>query len=73
MKVLPTFRPDKGVEINKATFVPFVKELEGVAKDHLHLMKNMKALEGRVKYFHENGCRISDHGLAEIPFATYDQ
>ena len=25
VKVLPTFRPDKGLEINKDTFVPFVK------------------------------------------------
>ena len=25
VKVLPTFRPDKGLEINKDTFIPFVK------------------------------------------------
>ena len=30
VKVLPTFRPDKGLEINKDTFVPFVKQLEEV-------------------------------------------
>ena len=30
VKVLPTFRPDKGLEINKETFVPFVKQLEKV-------------------------------------------
>ena len=25
VKVLPSFRPDKGLEINKDTFVPFVE------------------------------------------------
>ena len=30
VKVLPTFRPDKGLEINKDTFIPFVKQLEKV-------------------------------------------
>ena len=33
----------------------------------------VQALEERVQYFHEKGCRISDHGLGEIPFATYDE
>ena len=28
VKVLPTFRPDKGLEINKDTFVPFVNNLK---------------------------------------------
>ena len=35
VKVLPTFRPDKGLEINKDTFVPFVKQLEKVTNKSL--------------------------------------
>ena len=35
VKVLPTFRPDKGLEINKDTFVPFVKRLEKVTNKSL--------------------------------------
>ena len=44
VKVLPTFRPDKGVEINKDTFVPFVKQLEKVTNKSLHPLTNMYKL-----------------------------
>ncbi len=74
VKVLPTFRPDKGLEINKETFVPFVKQLEQVTNQSFSSFEGyVQALEGRVQYFHEKGCRISDHGLSEIPFAKFDQ
>jgi glucuronate isomerase len=74
VKVLPTFRPDKGVEINKDTFVPFVKQLEKVTNKSLTTFNEyVEALEERVQYFHERGGRISDHGLGEIPFASYEE
>ena len=74
VKVLPTFRPDKGVEINKDTFVPFVKQLEKVTnKSITSFNEYVQALEERVQYFHERGGRISDHGLGEIPFASYEE
>ena len=74
VKVLPTFRPDKGVEINKDTFVPFVKQLEKVTNKSLTTFNEyVQALEERVQYFHERGGRISDHGLGEIPFASYEE
>ena len=73
VKVLPTFRPDKGLEINKDTFIPFVKQLEEVTnKSFSSFDEYVQALEGRVQYFHEKGCRISDHGLSEIPFAKFE-
>ena len=73
VKVLPTFRPDKGLEINKETFIPFVKGLEEVTKKSFSSFDEyVQALEGRVQYFHEKGCRISDHGLSEIPYAKFE-
>lgn len=70
-KVLPTFRPDKGIEINKDTFVGFVQQLEKVSNKQISSFDDyLKALEERVEYFHQKGGRISDHGLGEIPFAT---
>lgn len=73
-KVLPTFRPDKGLEINKETFVPFIEKLEEVTNKQLSSYEEFtKALEERVAYFHEKGCRISDHGLGEVPFASYTE
>lgn len=67
--VLPTFRPDKAFEVNKPTFVPFVETLErvtGTAIDSFEVLAN--TLIDRVTYFHEHGCRLADHGLAEIPY-----
>jgi glucuronate isomerase len=73
VKVLPTYRPDKGLEINKETFTPFVKQLEEVTKKSFSSFDEyVQALEGRVQYFHEKGCRIADHGLSEIPYAKFE-
>ncbi len=73
VKVLPTFRPDKGLEINKDTFVPFVEALKKVTNKGLtSYSEYIQALGERVQYFHEKGCRISDHGLSELPFAESD-
>lgn len=70
VKVLPTFRPDKGLEINKETFIPFVKTLEKVTNKELTTYAEyVQALGERLQYFHDKGCRIADHGLGEIPFA----
>jgi glucuronate isomerase len=73
VKVLPTYRPDKGLEINKETFTPFVKQLEEVTKKSFSSFDEyVQALEGRVQYFHEKGCRVADHGLSEIPYAKFE-
>ena len=56
VKVLPSFRPDKGLEINKATFIPFVETLEKVANKSLATYEEyIAALLDRVQYFHEKG------------------
>lgn len=74
VKVLPTFRPDKGLEINKDTFVEFVKNLEKVTNRIFSSFTDyLNALEERIQYFHDKGCRVSDHGLSEIPFAAFEE
>ncbi|WP_342433181.1 glucuronate isomerase [Neobacillus sp. FSL H8-0543] len=72
VKVLPTFRPDKGVEINKDSFTEFVEKLEAVINRKISSFEEyLTALEERVQYFHEKGGRLSDHGIGEIPFAAF--
>ena len=66
-KVLPTFRPDKAVEIGKETFIPYI-EAVGV-KSYDELVAWIKA---RIAYFNEYGCRLSDHALEYVPFAEGD-
>jgi glucuronate isomerase len=66
IKVLPTFRPDKalGVE-NPAAFNAWVNQLEIAAKTDANTYGTfLEALHKRHDYFHEKGCRLSDHGLS---------
>lgn len=69
-KVLPTFRPDRGLEITRATFLPWLgkmREVTGSAIDDYEGL--LAALEARIRFFHSVGCRISDHALDYVPYA----
>lgn len=62
--VLPSFRPDKASEIEKGEqFVLWIQKLEKTVNFPIYEFSNLiKALQERHDYFHEMGCRISDHG-----------
>ena len=66
-RVLPTFRPDKAVNIHKDTFLPYIEKTG--AKSYGELLEWLRE---RIGFFHENGCRLSDHGLDYVPFAEGD-
>ena len=67
VKVLPTYRPDKAVNIHKDTFLPYI------AQTGAKSLPELKAwLVASIDRFHENGCRLSDHGLDFIPYAKGD-
>ena len=66
-KILPTFRPDKAVEIGKDTFIPYI-EAVGV-KSYSELVAWIKA---RIEFFNDHGCRLSDHALEYVPFGIGD-
>lgn len=67
-KVLPTFRPDGALNVNLTTFAEWIGKLEGVCSKDITTYTNfLEALADRVEYFHEVGCRLSDHGL-DSPF-----
>jgi glucuronate isomerase len=69
-KVFPSFRPDSIIEINRPTFLEYIKMLEeivGFPIDHYDQL--LQAIEDRVHYFHKSGCRIADHGLESMPYA----
>jgi glucuronate isomerase len=64
IKILPSFRPDKATEIEKGqAFIDWIKKLEqSVGFSITDFSKLIKALNDRHDFFHEMGCRISDHG-----------
>ena len=66
-KILPTFRPDKAVEIGKETFLPYVEAIGIKSYDELE-----NWMVERINYFDSFGCRLSDHALEYVPFAIGD-
>ncbi|QUI25682.1 glucuronate isomerase [Vallitalea pronyensis] len=74
--VLPTFRPDKCVDIEKDTFLTWIEQLGKVAGYGIKNMEALlKALEERMDYFHQVGCRLADHGFGSVIYeeATIDE
>ena len=67
--VNPAFRPDKGIRIEKDEFIPWFNRLEELYGNKIDSIdKYTSALEGRIEFFHQVGCRISDHALDPVVF-----
>lgn len=66
-KILPTFRPDKAVEIGKETFIPYINSIGVKSYDELE-----KWIVEKIAFFHSMGCRLSDHALEYVPFGIGD-
>lgn len=68
VKVLPTFRPDKAMAADDPTtyneYLDRLSEVSGIdIKSYDDLLN---AISNRHQYFHEKGCRLSDHGLETV-------
>jgi len=74
IKVLPTFRPDKVLTAHKPLLLrKYLSELESLSgKEITSLTGLMEVLRSRLEYFHDAGCRLSDHGLEQIPSWGFD-
>jgi glucuronate isomerase len=64
-KVLPAWRPDRVMAVEDAdSYNSYVDTLEKAAGSSIStLMDLLTALQNRHDFFHQMGCRISDHGL----------
>lgn len=70
VKVLPSFRPDKAINIDKEGFADYISALGKTAGIEISSVEDVKkALSLRLDHFCENGCRASDHGLDKVVFA----
>jgi len=68
IKVLPSFRPDKATEMEKGqAFIDWIQKLEKTVGHSITDFSTLiKSLQKRHDFFHEMGCRISDHGHANF-------
>lgn len=69
IRVSPSFRPDKVLMIGNTE--AFFHHIDLLAKSTgtqiTDISSLLSALQNRVDFFHVNGCRVSDHGLTQMP------
>ena len=65
VKVLPSFRPDKALGIEKPDYLRYLDRLGGAAS----FADLKERLIKKLDFFCLLGCRVSDHGMAAVPFA----
>jgi len=63
--VLPAWRPDKSMAVDDVpTYNQYINQLAEVSGMEINTFDDlMIALNKRHRFFHDNGCRLSDHGL----------
>lgn len=73
-KVAPSFRPDKAFNIELDTFSEYIQKLSQVADIEISSFATLcSALEKRIEYFHQHGCRVSDHALDTVLYGQADE
>jgi glucuronate isomerase len=86
IKVLPTFRPDKAIQFaapiplggvideqsirNYNTYIDHLGVVSGIT---IHTLDDLfEALKLRHDFFHDRGCRLSDHGFELFNYCHYE-
>lgn len=68
--VLPAWRPDKAMNLEKPEFPAYLEQLSQVSGVAIHHFGDLcAALKKRLDFFDSMGCRASDHGLNDVIFA----
>ncbi|MBR3737791.1 MAG: glucuronate isomerase [Eubacterium sp.] len=70
-KVLPSFRPDKALNIENEGFAEYIEALGKAAGIEIKSVDDViSALCKRVQYFNSVGCKVSDQAFNYVPFNT---
>ena len=68
--VLPSYRPDKALNITRPEFCGYIKQLSEVSGIEIKSFADVKeALAKRLDFFVEHGCRVTDHALDTVEYA----
>ena len=74
VKVSTAFRPDKSILIRNPDYNDYIDLLSIAARIEISDYDDLlQALEKRISFFHDNGCRLSDHGLTHVPYKITDR
>lgn len=73
-KVLPTFRPEKALNIVDPGYPAYMQKLGAASNVYIRTIDDVKqALANRVEYFASCGCRLSDHSFGSPDFTVWDE
>ncbi|WP_223552259.1 glucuronate isomerase [Aestuariivivens sp. NBU2969] len=74
IKISTAFRPDKAILISAENYKGYLEALGEVSGVEINSFSSLcEALRNRIQFFHDNGCRLSDHGLNQIYFESYTE
>ncbi len=70
VQVLPTWRPDRAVAIERLDYKEYLAQLSVVSGvEIVDIITLNEALKRRMDFFERMGCKIADHGLPYVYFA----
>ena len=68
--VLPAWRPDKAMNLEKETYLDYLAQLEKAADMRIASFEDLKkALHARLDFFAAHNCKLSDHALNYVMYA----
>lgn len=69
VQVLPAWRPDKAMNVEKPTYKEYISKLSEVSGVEVKDFASLKAaLLNRMDYFEANHCNVSDHALEYVMY-----
>ncbi len=72
--VLPAWRPDKAMNIEKPTFTDYLAQLAAVSGVEIKTFADLKkAIVKRLDFFAAHNCSLSDHGLNYVMYAPAEE
>ncbi len=72
-KVLPTFRPDKVLNILNQDFCNYINKLSENGNSSINTYaKLVQRIKERIQYFNEAGCIMADHSLETLSYVPTD-
>ena len=70
VQVLPAWRPDKAMNIEKTTYTDYLAQLSEASGMAVSTFADLKkALANRMDFFASMGCNVSDHALEYVMYA----
>lgn len=75
VKILPAFRPDKAYAFDDPElYSSYLDQLSSSSESEINTLSDLyDAFQKRIDFFHDNGCKLADHGLEKINHADLSE